>query len=125
MALRYVLLAAALGQAGCFWTTTKAEGQAMRTDITALQGRMDTKEKALDDQVKQLQAVLDEATKVLKRNSADLGADVDTLRTDIRQANGLVTAINNSINELKIGFDKFRNDTGSRLDSLEARVAQL
>jgi tol-pal system protein YbgF len=97
----------------------------MRKDITALQGRIDSKEKELDTQVQQLQGVLDEATKVLKRNSADLGADVDTLRTDIRQANGLVTAINNSINELKTGFDKFRTDTSSRLDSIEARVAQL
>jgi TolA-binding protein len=125
MALRFALLTAAVASTGCFWTTTKSEGQAMRKDITALQGRIDSKEKELDTQINQLEAVLDEATKILKRNSADLGADVDALRTDIRQANGLVTAINNSINEVKTAFEKHRQETISRLDNLEQRLGQL
>lgn len=111
--------------AGCFWTTTKSEGEALRRDVTSLQGRIDTKEKALDDQVKQLQQVIDDATKILKRNSADLGADVDGLRADIRTANGLVTAVNNSVNELKTAFDKYRKDNDARMDSLETRVGQI
>jgi tol-pal system protein YbgF len=128
MALIRATLAASLiagALSGCFWTTTKSEGQGMRKDITALQGRIDSKEKELDTQIKQLQAVLEEATKVLKRNSADLGADVDALRTDIRQANGLVTAINNSINELKLAFERYRRDNDARLDSLEQRLGGL
>lgn len=125
MALRFALLTAAVASTGCFWTTTKSEGQSMRKDITALQGRVDSKEKELDTQINQLKAVLDEATKILKRNSADLGADVDALRTDIRQANGLVTAINNSINEVKTSFEKYRQETTARLDGLEQRLGQL
>jgi TolA-binding protein len=130
MALKHTALSIAAsilasGLTGCFWTTTKSEGQAMRTDITALQGRIDSKEKELNTQIDQLKAVLDEATKILKRNSADLGADVDTLRTDVRQANGLVTVVNNSINELKVAFDKYRRDNESRLDGLEQRLAQI
>ncbi len=126
MALKHAALSIAVfGLAGCFWTTTKSEGQGMRRDITALQGRIDSKEKELDTQINQLKAVLEEATKVLKRNSADLGADVDGLRTDIRQANGLVTAVNNSVNELKLAYDKYRRDNDARLDSLEQRFAQL
>ncbi|HSD86514.1 MAG TPA: tetratricopeptide repeat protein [Kofleriaceae bacterium] len=115
----------ALATSGCFWTTTKSEGQAMRRDITSLQGRLDTKEKELDTQIKQLQTVIDEATKVLKRNSADIGADVEKLSADIRTANGLVAAINNNINELKVAFDKYRKDNDARMDSLETRVAQI
>ena len=119
MALKHAALSlATLSLAGCFWTTTKSEGQAMRRDITALQGRIDSKEKELDTQINQLKAVLEEATKVLKRNSADLGADVDALRTDIRQANGLVTAVNNSVNELKLAYEKYRKDNDARLDGL-------
>jgi len=90
-----------------------------------VQGRLDTKEKALDEQVNELHKVLEDATKVLKRNSADIGADVDQLRADIRTANGLTTTINNSINELKTAFDKYRKDNDARLDSLEQRVAQI
>jgi TolA-binding protein len=114
-----------LSGTGCLWTTTKSEGNAMRRDITALQGRIDSKEKELDTQINQLKSVLEEATKVLKRNSADLGADVDTLRTDLRQANGLVTVVNNSVNEIKIAFDKYRKDHEARIDGLEQRLAQI
>lgn len=110
---------------GCFWVTTKSEGESLRHDVNSLNDRISTKEKALDDQVKQLQAVIDEATKVLKRNNADIGADVDQLRTDVRTANGLATAVNNSINELKTAFDKYQKDNDARLDGLEARIGQL
>ena len=110
---------------GCFWVTTKSEGEALRKDVTSVQDRLGAKEKALDDQVSQLQKVIDEATKVLKRNNADIGADVEQLRADVRTANGLVTAVNNSVNELKIAIDKYRKDNDARMDSLEQRVAQI
>jgi len=110
---------------GCFWATTKSEGEALRKDVTSLQSRIDSKEKALDDQIGQLQKVIDDATKVLKRNNADIGADVDGLRSDIRTANGLVTAVNNSVNELKTAFDKYRKENDAHLDALEQRVAQI
>ncbi len=116
---------ACLTLTGCFWVTTKSEGEALRKDVTQLQGQINSKEKALDDQVTQLQKVIDEATKVLKRNNADIGADVDQLRADVRVANGLVTAVNNGINELKTAYDKFRKDNDSRLDGLEQRLGQL
>jgi tol-pal system protein YbgF len=111
--------------AGCFWTTTKSEGESMRRDITTLQGQMSSKQKELDTEIAQLKQVLEDATKVLKRNSADLGADVDGLRSDIRTANGLVTAVNNAVNDMKTAFDKYRKDNDTRLDTLEQRVAQI
>lgn len=120
-----LILASALGASGCFWATTKSEGDAMRHDIASLNDRVSTKEKALDDQVKQLQAVIDEATKVLKRNNADIGADVDQLRNDVRTANGLASTINNTLGDLKVSFDKYKKDNDDRLDQLEQRVAQI
>src|ERR1700733_16035215 len=74
------LLCSALSATGCFWVTTKSEGESLRKDLTLVQGRLDAKEKTLDDQIAQLQKVLEDATKVLKRNSADIGADVEALR---------------------------------------------
>lgn len=126
MALRASLAALLLiPLGGCFWTTTKSEGDAMRRDITALQSRITTKEKALDDQVAQLKSATDDATKILKRNNADIGADVEQLRADIRSATGLVGSINNTLAELKTSFDKYRKDNDQRLDALEVRVAQI
>jgi TolA-binding protein len=121
--LQAVLACSALG--GCFWVTTKSEGEQLRKDLTLVQGRLDAKEKTLDDQVAQLQKVLDDATKLLKRNSADIGADVESLRTDVRTANGLVTAVNNSITELKQAMETYRKGNDARLDTIEQRVVQI
>jgi TolA-binding protein len=110
---------------GCFWVTTKGEGDTLRKDVTTVKSRLDTKEKVLDEQIAQLQKVLDDATKVLKRNSADLGADVDGLRKDVQTANGLVAALTNQFNELKTALDSYRKANDARLDSLEQRLGQL
>jgi TolA-binding protein len=122
MALKYI---APLMLTGCFWVTTKSEGEALRKDVSTIQSRLDEKQRQLDDQIAQLKTATDDATKILKRNNADIGADVEQLRADIRTANGLVAAINNNINELKTGFEKFRKDSETRMESLETRVAQM
>ena len=110
---------------GCFWATTKSEGQAMKKDIDGLQSKVAEKEKVLDVQIAELKKVLDDATRILKRNSADLGADVDKLRDDVRTATGLVTAINNEITLLREqvtkGAEKIAAIDG-RLAALEARA---
>jgi TolA-binding protein len=118
-------LLSSVASSGCFWVTTKSEGEQLRKDLTLVQSRLAAKEKTLDDQIAQLQKVLEDATKVLKRNSADIGADVDALRNDVRTANGLVTTVNNSINELKQAFDTYRKGNDARMDSLEQRVVQI
>jgi len=114
-----------VGTTGCFWVTTKSEGETLRKEVTLVRGRLDAKEKTLDEQIAQLQKVLEDATRILKRNSADIGADVESLRNDVRTANGLVTTVNNSINELKVAFDTYRKSTDARLDALEQRVVQI
>ncbi len=106
---------------GCFWVTTKSEGDTLRRDVKSLDTRLAAKEATLDDQIKQLQKVLEDSSKLLKRNSADLGADVDQLRAEIRTANGLVTAINNGVNELRAEHAK----TAARVESLDQRLGQL
>ncbi|MBA3817860.1 MAG: tetratricopeptide repeat protein [Deltaproteobacteria bacterium] len=119
------VLTSSLLLSGCFWATTKSEGEALRKDVTSLQERILIKEKALDDQVTKLQVVLEDSSKLLKRNSADLGADVDQLRNEVRTANGLVTSINNAITELKTAFDNYRKQHDARLDQLEQRLGQM
>ena len=114
-------IVAAVLLSGCFWVTTKSEGETLRKDVTSIETRLSVKERSLDDQIKTLQKVLDDSSKLLKRNSADLGADVDQLRNDVRTANGLVTAVNNSVNELKTELAKMT----AKVDGLEARLAQM
>jgi outer membrane murein-binding lipoprotein Lpp len=118
-------IVASLTLGGCFWATTKSEGEALRKDVKSLQDRLNTKEAALDDQIGQLKKVLEDSSKLLKRNSADLGADVDQLRNDVRTANGLVTAMNNTYNELKAAFDAYKKSNDQRLERLEERLGQI
>lgn len=112
---------AAVALSGCFWVTTKSEGDTLKKDVKSINDRLSTKEKNLDEKIAELQKVLDDSSKLLKRNSADLGADVDQLRADVRTANGLVTAVNNGVNELKVAMAR----SDARIDALEARLAQL
>lgn len=116
-----LLLIATLSMSGCFWATTKSEGDAMRKDIRGLDERLSTKEQDLSGKIGELQKTLDDAAKLLKRNSADLGADVDQLRQDVRTANGLVTAVNQQVNEMKMAMATQQQ----RIDALEGRLAQL
>ena len=50
MALKRVLGGLALAPllAGCFWATTKSEGDALRKDVTTLQGQITSKQQQLD-----------------------------------------------------------------------------
>ncbi len=106
---------------GCFWATTKSEGDAIRKDVKSINERLAAKELTLEGKIQELEKVLAESAKLLKRNSADLGADVDTLRNDVRTANGLVTAVNNGVNELKTELAKM----AAKVDGLEQRLAQM
>ena len=70
---------------GCFWATTKSEGQAIKKDVKTLQDQIGTKTQSMDAEIAKLQKTLDDAAKLLKRNSADLGADMDSLRKEVQK----------------------------------------
>jgi tol-pal system protein YbgF len=113
------------GLVGCFAFTSKGDGDTMRRDITTLQDRLNTKEKTLDDQIAALKTATDEATTVLKRNSADLGADVDALRNEVREGKGSVEGVLAQIATLQGSIDAYRKTTDARLDNIEQRITQL
>jgi tol-pal system protein YbgF len=120
------LLVAVLASApGCFWVTTKSEGKALRRDVDSLDGRVATKENDIDAKVEELRKVLDEATKLLKRNSADVGADVQAMSDEIRTMRGLLNAAKNMVDEVAANVDKLRTEQTARLDGLEQRIATL
>lgn len=117
---------------GCFWFTTKHEGTQLRKDVDNLDQRLRTKEGDLEGKIKQLEAVLDEATKVLKRNNADLGADFAALSEQMRVVQGLVTAaksytddVRKEVAALKASADNDREVLAKRLESIEQRLTAM
>jgi tol-pal system protein YbgF len=119
--MRIVSIALAASLGGCFWATTKSEGESLRKDVNALQSRVDTKEKDLSTEVDKLKQTLDEAAKVLKRNSADIGADVQSLQDDMRSVRGLITASKTYADEIQASVEK----QNARLDQIDARLTAL
>jgi tol-pal system protein YbgF len=122
MALIKTAFAASLAlSTGCFWFTTKSEGEGLRKDVTTLQSKIDTKEKDLSTEVDQLKSTLDEASKILKRNSADIGADVQSLKDDMRNVRGLITASKSYADDIGAKVDA----QSAKIDALSARVDAL
>ena len=107
-----------LATPGCFWVNTKSDGTKLRKDVAALDKRVADKEQDMGSKIAELKTTLDDAAKLLKRNSADLGADLDALRADVRKATGLVETISADYAETKKSYEL-------RLASLEQRLAAL
>lgn len=108
----------ALPGTGC---TTSSEGEAMRHDIADLRGRLDAIDKRdaeYKDQVIRLHKVLDEATALLTRNSADLGAKAAKNETDIAALTGRIEELNHSLDQ------QLRQNGDDRV-RLEGRLAAL
>ena len=119
---RLVLGAVALfglcAPSGC---VTTSEGDKMRADINALRVRLDEidkRDREYKEQVIRLRKVLDEATALLTRNSADVGAKAAKAEQDIQ-------AIQGRIEELAHSVDLENRQGVEARTQFEARFAAL
>src|SRR5262245_58204473 len=102
MKLRLSLLALAmLGMAGA--CVTSGEGDKMRSDIARPRERvdaMDRRDVDINEQVTRLRTVLDQATGLLSRNSADLGTKVAKNESDLAAVTGQLEEAKHLLDEL-------------------------
>lgn len=113
-----VLLGGVLAPPSC---VTSTEGDKMRADINSLRVRLDEidkRDKEYKEQVVRLRKVLDEATALLTRNSADVGAKVAKSEQDIASIQG-------RIEELAHNVDVEIRQTGEAQSKLETRLTAL
>jgi TolA-binding protein len=113
--LACVALLGALG--GCGIWTTSGEGDQLRQDVDAHTARIREIEKAQNDQLEQLRAaetkaqksiddlegVIDRATTVVQRNSADVTVQVSELQTKLAVVEGRMAEMQFAVEELKKG----------------------
>lgn len=130
--MRLAAIVAAVGLSGCFWVTTKSEGDTLRNKQKAIDARVIELEKGMDDKAKQLQKVIDEATKLLARNNANIGEQVNTLESDLREMRGLLSEVKRATDELQQqGGDSQKKveetlkEVGQKLIDLDGRLAVL
>src|SRR4051812_23462782 len=125
MRLRHSLAALALltamGGGAC---VTSGEGERMQADISKLRERvdaMDRRDSEINEQVSRLRSVLDEATGLLKRNSADLGTKVAKNESDLAAVTGQLEEAKHLLDELQ----RKVNEQQSRLGGIEPTTNKI
>jgi TolA-binding protein len=113
------LLALAAPQAAC---VSSGEGEKMQADIKDLRARLDEidkRDKEYKEQVIRLHKVLDEATALLTRNSADVGAKAAKSEQDIQALQGRIEEMAHAIDMETRQMMESRTQLESRLAALE------
>jgi TolA-binding protein len=116
-------LAAGVATTGC--VTTK-EGEKMQADINDLRARLDQidkRDKEYKEQVIRLRKVLDEATALLTRNSADVGAKAAKAEQDIAALQGRIEEISHAL-DLQAQQNRQAADVSNRLETRLATLEQ-
>jgi TolA-binding protein len=107
--------------AGC---VTSGQGEAMRTDIGNLAQRVEHLEKRgaeAEVQTERLRKILDEATALLSRNNADVGARVQKAEMDLGAVAGKLEEAKFLLEQIQ----KAQTDTTNRLTALEQGQAKI
>ena len=118
-------LVLALLAPGCFWATTKHEGEVMQEQIKNLDERVKGQEQVLGGRVKQLDESIDKATKMLARNSADLGTRVDGFSDEIAKFAGKLDTLQRTIDAARTEIAQLKADQqnlSQRMDNIEKNL---
>lgn len=95
------------------WFTTKKEGRAMVQNVRKVEDRTAKIESELEDgrkrltdmvdrartDVEKLEETLTRATRVLARNSADFGADMETIKNKLREIDGSLAELHHDVEQ--------------------------
>jgi TolA-binding protein len=114
------LIASALFTSSCFLWTTSGQGQALRSDVSALEARVERIDSELDQdreeltemidraraELEELESTLTRATRVLARNSADFGAEMETAKDRLREVDGALAEIRHEVQQIGIRVDE-------------------
>jgi TolA-binding protein len=117
-------LLAVVVMSGCLMTT--GDGDKLRADLAQLSQRMDAIELRTNEQVARLKKILDEATALLERNSADLGTKVGHNQNDIAALTGKIEEAKYLLDELQkrlVALEQNQEKTSQVQQKIIERVA--
>jgi TolA-binding protein len=107
---------------------TSSEGDKMRAEIDTLRARLDEidkRDKEYKEQVVRLRKVLDEATRLLTRNSADVGAKAAKAEQDIAALQGRIEELSHTVDQETRQSTDDRNRLDTRLAALEQTQTKI
>jgi TolA-binding protein len=119
-ALLLLLFFLAPAVSGCFLWTTRGEGDALKKDNERLRQRMEQLDAHLLEEqqrltemidrarsdVEKLEEMLTRATRVLARNSADFGAELESAKDKLREASGGIAELRHELEQLATLVDR-------------------
>jgi len=114
-------LGLAIGLCGC---VTSGQGEKMQKDIDSMRERveaMDQRDTEINQQVERLRKVLDQATALLQRNSADVGAKTQKNESDIAALGGQIEEAKHILTQLQ----RSSQDQSGRLAALEQTQGKI
>jgi len=94
------------------------EIQSVKDMSTKNEQRAELLAKEMDEQLKRLKTVIDDATKVVTRNSADVGLTVQKLQTDLGQVSGRIDDLQHAQDALTKQFQDYRASSDTKLEQL-------
>jgi TolA-binding protein len=110
---------------GC-WTSA-AEGEQLRTAAQARDARLEqleeqnrTNRQELSEKVQELQEVIDKATQLLTRDSADVGVQVEEMRQQLASLEGQMAELKHKTDVLSHEMATQRAETDQKLASLRS-----
>src|SRR5262245_41309868 len=121
-------LAALISASGVPACVTNSEGEKMRADIVDLKAKLDQiekRDKEYKEQVVRLRKVLDEATRLLTRNSADVGAKAAKAEQDIAALQGRLEEISHTLDQQTRLSGEERTRFETRLAALEQTQTKI
>lgn len=114
-------LALALPAVGCY---SQSDGEALRRDLDALKKELAKKVARTEEERVKLQKVMEQATGLLTRNSADLGVQVERMQAKVDKLAGDLETRQRKVDELSQKLTDFQAKVDVKLEGLSAESKQ-
>ena len=120
--VKKIVMGALVLTAGCATLEDRDNLQRQIKDVRELSAKNEVHAaelaKQMDEQLQKLKGVIDEANRVVLRNSADVGSKVDKLTTDLGQLTGRIDDLQHTQDALTKQFQDYRAQSDTKLEQL-------
>lgn len=111
-----------LGLGGCW--TSRSEGEALRRDVDSLKREISSDMRKAEQERVKLQRIMEQATALLTRNSADVGVQVERLQAKVDKLSGDMDERQRKLTDLAQKLSEYQAKTDVKLEGLSSDSAQ-
>lgn len=105
---------------GCW--TTKDDGEALKKDVAMLKKELSRNIRRAKEERIKLQSIMEKATALLTRNSADVGAQVERIQSQVNKVSGWMDESKQVVKELQTTFNEWKAKVDVKLEGLSGQA---